>query len=588
MTFEIGLVLALALIAMALFSLERVPVDVVALGLLVALLVAGVLDPKAALAGFASDAVIVIAGLFVLTAGLKASGIVEWFGTLIERVARGRRGRSHAVLLGMVAAVSAFMNNTTTTATLMPVGIGIARANREPPSRILMPLAFASILGGSITLIGTSTNVIVSGLLPRYHQPPLGLFELAPVALPVAVLGVVYLLIAAPRLLPERADAPLAETYSLLDYLTEVEVGADSPLVGHTVAEEGFGKKWDLQLLRIMRRGDALEPTPDEVLEAGDLLLVEGNLDNLLRVGQGQGLAIRRQGGGGTAPLAVEGEMLIEAVVLPRSELVGRTLRDASFRQRYGATVIALNRHAEPVVEKIGLIPIGVGDVLLIQGGREATARLQAQPGLLFLRDRPVVRRERRALVAPLTFAVAIVLGGSGVLALPTAVLAGCFVLLATRTLSTQEAYRSIDWSILVLIAAMIGYGQAMDTTGAASFIADHLLAVSAGWGPTAVVAAFYLLTVALTQPMSNQAAALVVLPVAVEVALSAGLNPRAMAVTVALAASNSFLTPLEPSCLLVYGPGRYRFLDFPRLGFGLTVLAFVVTVVLVPRVWPL
>ncbi len=585
---EITFVLVLMLLAVVLFSLETVPVEVVALGILTALILSGVLTPQEALAGFANEAVIVIGGLFVITAGLRTSGALDALGRLVERAAARGAGRALALLLVTVAGASAFMSNTTTTAVFLPIGLALAKSGSLSPGRVFMPLAFASILGGSITLFGTSTNLIVSGLLPRWGEAPLGLFELLPVALPIALLGLVYLLVAAPRLLPERGGEETGDAALVRQYLAEITVLEGSPLLSRTVAEAALGRRHDLNLLAILSGGVSRLPEPGDRFAAGDQLLVESHPDRLLAVAGKLGLALP---GALRRPPRLPADTtfkLTELVVLPRSELVGRTLAETRFRQRFGASVIALHRHADAVLEKLAGIPLRVGDVLLAYGESTAVERLLAQRGLLVLSHRTPPSRPRfAALMAGGVFLLTVILAASGVVALSGAVLLGCFLLFISRASTPQEAYAAIEWRLLILIAGMLGFGTALVETGAASWLADAVIEVLGDLGPRAVLAAFYLLTLILTQPMSNQAAALVVLPVALEAAVGIGLAPRAMAVTVALAASNSFLTPLEPSCLLVYGPGRYRFLDFARLGAGLTVIAFLLVVLLVPWVWP-
>jgi di/tricarboxylate transporter len=587
---QIAFILAVLAAAAILFSLERVPVDVVALGVLVALLATGILTPSEALAGFASEAVVVIGGLFVLTAALRHSGALDILSGWVQRSAGQRPGLAYATLLALVAATSAFMNNTTTTAVFVPVAIALARTLGRPPSQVLMPVAFASILGGTITLIGTSTNVIASGLLPDYQLAPLRMFELTPVGLPSALLGVAYLLAVSRRLLPGREEVELAQRYHIRDYLTEVVVMPRSPLVGQTVAEAALGRRWDLNLVAILRGKVTVSPEPEVRLAEGDLLLVESRLDALLGLGESVGLAIRRGPEEGAAEgLLGPGGKLVEALVLPRSNLTGRTLQESRFRQRYGASVVALNRHAEAVLEKLGRIPLRVGDVLLIHGQPAAISRLLTQTGLLVLSDREVRGRTPRLAAATVAiFGTAVALATTGLVTLSGAILLGCLSLLVIRSLTPQEAYEAVDWRMLVLIAGMMALGRAMTKTGAVDLLADAVVDQIGGLGPLGLLAGFYLLTVLLTQPMSNQAAALVVLPVAIGVALEAGINPRAMAVTVTLAASSSFLTPLEPSCLLVYGPGRYRFFDFPRLGAGLTLLVLLLTLLVVPAIWGL
>ncbi len=588
---EVTIVLVLLAVVGFLFCFERVPVDVVALGVVVVLLATRILSPLEALAGFSNEAVVVIGGLFVLTAGLKNGGFLELLADRVRLLGGGRPRLAVALLLVPVASVSAFTNNTTCTAVFLPVAIALARAEKLPPSQLLMPVAFASILGGTVTLIGTSTNVIVSGLLPSYGLAPLGMFELAPVGLPVAAAGLLFLIFLAHRILPAHHEVALEQQYHIRDYLTEVVVQPRSPLVGKSVAEAGFGKRWDLNLLGIMRDRRELSFESGGVLAAGDVLLVEGKLDTLLSLGNSAGLLIRRGPDEASGPdLAVGTGKLIEALVLPTSDLVGRTLKEVGFRQRYGASVVALNRHSDPQLEKLGHITLAVGDVLLVYGEEGVLSRLLGQGDLLILSDRPRLATPRgaAALLPAAALVLFVVLSATGAVSLAGAVLLACLLLFLSRALTPQEAYDAVDWRLLVLVAGMMALGTALSKTGAAAWLAESLMEPLGGMGPLAVLAGFYALTTALTQPMSNQAAALVVLPLAMGVAKSAGIDPRAMAVTVTLAASSSFLTPLEPSCLLVYGPGRYRFLDFPKLGLGITLIALILTLALVPRFWPL
>lgn len=583
-------VLAVLGVAAVLFCLERVPVDAVALGVMVVLLLAGILEPEEALAGFANEAVVVIGGLFVLTAGLKKSGFLEWLGTRLQRVAARRPRLGSGMLLGIVAAASAFMSNTTTTAVFLPVALSFSRSTNTPPSRLLMPLAFASILGGSITLIGTSTNVLTSGLMTQNGLAPLGLFELAPVALPLAVIGLLYLLIAPRWLLAAHPVEEPEDEYGLRDYLTELVIGPRSPFVDRTLAEADLARRWNVNVLGWVGEGGRLvTPSPEMVLGAGDHLLAEGRLGALEKLVAEADVGIHR-GPGEPAGLE-EGPSLaahlLEVLVLPRSELVGRSLAEVDFRQRFGANAVALNRHGEPLIDKVGRIPLTVGDVLLLYG-EEAAERLLAHQGLLLLSRRRPRQAGTKTVLAPAIFALVLVLNVTGVLALVGSVLLGCLLLLAARCLTPQEAYAAVEWRLLVLVAGMMAAATAMVKTGAVTLIAGAVLEAAGGLSHLGLLAIFYVLTLLLTQPMSNQTAALIVLPVALGIAAEAGMSPRATAVTISLAASCSFLTPLEPSCLLVYGPGRYRFLDFPKLGIGLTLLAMVLTLLIVPLVWPL
>ncbi|ABF45685.1 Citrate transporter [Deinococcus geothermalis DSM 11300] len=568
-------------LALVLFATEWLPVDVTALLLLGALLVLGLLQPKEAFAGFGSDTVLTLASLFILTRVLLRAGVIEWVGVMLARRARNAGGVIRG-MLSAVAGVSALTSNTATTAVFLPVVTGLARRAGIAPSRVLMPLAFASILGGTVTLIGTTTNLVVSGALPALGLQPLGFFELAWVGLPVAVVGLLYLFFVAPRLLPAR-DAVLEE--SLRAYLADLTVAPGSPLAGQTLRETGLGRDHGLTVVAVRRGSNTFyAPGPDFRVQEGDTLAVEGAPDRILSGKSTLGIFSKSeqklQVEGGAAPV-----QLVEAVVMPGSPLAGRTLRESRFRERYGLSVLALHRRAR-TVERLAGLRVQVGDVLMIQGRAERIAALGDH--LTVLGDLTEAQRDlRKAPLALLLFGGAVALGALGLLPLSVAVVIAVALALALRLIAPEEAYRAVEWPVIVLVACMLAFGTAFEDTGAARVLTGALSGVLAPLGPYGLLAALFAVTVALTQPMSNQAAALVMLPLAIGTAKALGYDPRPFVIGITVAASNSFITPLEPSCMLVYGPGRYRFLDFVRVGTGLTLVTFAVALLVIPRVWP-
>lgn len=575
------ILLILFVTALVLFATEWLPVDVTALGLLSALLLLGLLTPREAFAGFGSDTVLTLASLFILTRVLLRAGVIEWVGVSVARRSRNATATLRS-LLGTVAGVSAFTSNTATTAVFLPVVAGMARRAGIPASRALMPLAFASILGGTITVIGTSTNLVVSGALPAAGQEPLGFFELAWVGVPVAALGLAYLFFVAPRLLPAR-DAQLEE--SLRAYLADLTVAAGSPLAGQTLRETGLGRDHGLTVVAV-RRGEQptqYAPGPDFRVHEGDTLTVEGPTERILAGKSTLGVVSKSEQ---KLPQDEAGAVrLVEAVVMPGSPLLGRTLREARFRERYGASVLALHRRARNV-ERLGRLRIQVGDVLMVQGGAERIDSLGEH--LVVMGDLTERQRDlRRAPLALLLFGGAVLLGGLGVVPLAVAVVVAVALSLMFRLITPEEAYGSVEWPVIVLVACMLAFGTAFEDSGAARALTGALSGVLEPLGPYGLLGALFLVTVLLTQPMSNQAAALVMLPLAIGTAKALGYDPRPFIIGITVAASNSFITPLEPSCMLVYGPGRYSFMDFVRVGSGLTLLTFVVALLIIPRVWP-
>lgn len=609
MTQPIATVLVLLLVALVLFATEKIPIDIVTILLVIGLVLTGTLDVSEAFAGFGNDIVITIAGLFVLTGGLVKTGVVDLVGRRLHRIAGGNEFKLTTLVMFTAAACASVMKNTTTTAMFVPVVLGIAHRARVQPSKLLMPLAFGAILGGTCTLIGTSTNLAVSGALAKLGRggelasqfgvspdalAPFSMFELTPVGIAIVAVGMLYMLAVGLRLLPSRGlgDQSLVDQYQMREYISEVIVLEDSPLVGKTLAEGNLSEMLDLTVIGILRgKQNRLPPRGEEVLQAGDLLLVQGRMEDILRVKDEAGIEIRPDFELSTSDISRSGD-LYEVMVLRGSDLTNRTLRSLNFRDRYDLTVLAINRHGMALLTKLSTVTLRFGDVLLVQGEKSCVERLTSDGHVLMLEGELGGKRERadKRIWAALAFVVFL---SFSVMHLPqvplaVAVLLGVLILLASRAVVLQEVYDLIDWRLIVLIAGMISFGTAMEKTHADQYLADIIVNNFSSYGALAVLAGFFAMTVALTQPMSNQAAALVVLPIAVKTALALGLNPRTFAVAVTYAASCSFLTPLEPACVLIYTPGRYRFLDFVKVGSILTIAVFAIVMLLVPYFWPL
>jgi di/tricarboxylate transporter len=610
MTQPVATVLVLLIVALVLFATEKIPIDVVTILLVIGLVLTGTLNVSEAFAGFGNDIVITIAGLFVLTGGLVKTGVVDLVGRRLHRIAGGNEFKLTTLIMFTAAVCASVMKNTTTTAMFVPVVLGIAQRARVQPSKLLMPLAFGAILGGTCTLIGTSTNLAVSGalaklgqngeLLQRFQlssQPlaPFTMFELTPVGIAIVVVGMLYMLLLGLRLLPARGSADsLVEQYGMRQYISEVVVVEGSPLAGKTLEEGNLSEILDLTVIGIIRGTQGrLPPRGEEVLQEGDLLLVQGRMEDILRVKEEAGLEIRPDFELQPHDLEAGDVELFEVMILRGSEMTNRTLRSLNFRDRYDLTVLAINRHGMALLTKLSTVTLRFGDVLLMQGTKAGVERLTSDGHVLLLEEGDLQGRRERAgkrwwavgaFVVFLSFSV---LHLSQV-PLAIAVLFGVLILLASRALHLREVYELIDWRLIVLIAGMISFGTAMEKTRADQYLADIIVNNFQSYGGLAVLAGFFALTVALTQPMSNQAAALVVLPIAVKTALALGLNPRAFAVAVTYAASCSFLTPLEPACVLIYTPGRSRFLDFVKVGSILTIAVFAIVMHLVPYFWPL
>ena len=588
MTLSILLVLALLVAIVVVFSFEWVGVDMATLILLSVLVLSGILTVGEAFSGFANEIIIILASIFVLSGALMKGGVLDHLSEVFHRLAGGSRNKVLLCVMPVTTFISSFMNNTTTTAVMMPAVISLCRKSRLNASKVLIPLAYASMLGGTCTLIGTSTNVAASGYVASTGLAPFSMFEFLPVGVAICVMGILYVIVAGHRLLPETREAGLEEQYAIREFLSEVVVTPGSPLAGQALRDSRLGQM-GLQVRGILRGGRRLDPAPGLPLEEGDLLLVQTTREGLLQVKETAGIEIKPDLKMGDLDHATATMKIAEAILMPQSSIVGRTIKELDFRRRFGVTVIAIYRQGHALADRIGGLPLKVGDVLLLQARPERLRDLADNPDLLILQEiehQPA--RRRKGLYAVGIFLLAVIASSFELVPLPIAFLLAALAVIGTRLITMEEAYDLIDWRLLVLIAGMTSFGLAMRKTGAAEYLAGLIAGWTAGLPVVFLMLAFTVLTILLTQPMSNAAAALVVLPVAMDTATKMGYDPRAFAVLVTLAASLSFITPFEPSCLIVYGPGKYKFRDFMVCGLPLTALVVVMLMILVPIFWPL
>lgn len=590
MTLSILLLLMILVIALLFFSFEWVPPDVTALGVLLALIVLGLVPLDQAFSGFGSDTVMLLLGLLIMTAALMRTGVVEVVSRKLLEFTSKRPGSLLPATMVAVASLSTVINNTAAAAFFLPVILGLSQRSKMSASRLLMPMAFGAILASSVTLVSTSTNVVVSGLITQAGLPPIGMFELTPVGIPVLAAGLLYMLFFGQRLIPERSTTEtLTDIFGLRPYLAELRIASDSSLAGKTLAESGLGRNFDLTVLAILREEKRqLDPSAEALLESGDMLLVEGSSEAILKIKDVAGIDLQADAKF-SDHLQNEGLGLAEVVLLPRSPFIGRTPKGLQMRERYQIQVLAINRRTGVIRSKIADTRLQLGDVLLVQGSEKQIAALQTENAfdVLGVMDAQRFNRQQAWIVIAI-FTGAFLLGAFQLVPLPAAMLLGALLVFVTRCITPDDAYRQVDWKVLILIGSMLALGVAMQSTGTAAFLAERLTALVGTWNPLWLLTGFFALTVLLTQPMSNQAAAAVVIPVALQTAIQLDLNPRTFAMMIAIAASTSYLTPLEPACLMVYGPGRYRFMDFIRVGGLLTIVVYLLAILLTPLLWPL
>jgi len=553
MEWNIVIVLTLLVITIILFALELFSVDVITLIMLLILVATKVLSPADAFSGFSEEIIVMLASIFVIGGALQETGVLDAVIGKLTRPAGTSEVRILFVILVVCSGLSAFMNNTTVTAMFIGPVLTLARQQGLASSRMLLPMAYASIFGGTCTLVGTSTNLAVSGFIAREQMKPLGLFEITPIGLIITAAGIAYLMLVGRRLLPKNPDQ--AKDFLIPDYLSEIAVLPQSPLVGQRALESDLAKK-GFRILRAIRNHQGVPIDPEFALQADDILVVAANVENLIQVQAAEGIQIRVRLVQGDHDLRGMNIKFAEVLVTPQSDLLDRSL-DSIQREEHGLNIVAIHRRGHASTDNIGTMRLKVGDLLLVQAHKDVLEGLRRERELAVLGQFTPPRLKR-------------------------------LLVILFRCLTIEQAYEFIDWRLLILIGGMTAFGVAIEQTGAAQLLARGIDNLLSAWGVRGILTGYFVLTILLTQPMSNAAAALVVLPVALQSARDLGANERTFAIAIMLAASVSFIAPFEPSCILVYGPGKYRFMDFVKTGALLTLILTIVVLSLIPVFWPL
>ncbi|MCL4867687.1 MAG: anion permease [Anaerolineae bacterium] len=592
MTPEIALTLGIVVVAVVLFATEKLRVDVIAMLVLLTVGLTGLVTPEQVFAGFANPAVITVWAVYIVSGALFRTGVADMLGERIIRLAGPSEPRLIAVIMLSCGTMSAFMNNIGATAVLLPAVIGISRQAKIPLSRLLIPLSFSSLMGGNMTLIGTPPNVLAAALLTERGLESFNFFSFTPMGIIVFSTGILYMVFFGRHLLPQHTkEQDPQDAYQLQKYVSEVRIVAGSKLDGQNLFDSRLGADYDFNVLFVIHEG-ATKTTPhrNTVLQAGDLIIVEGNLDNLLRAQQDLGVVIEAEHKWDWAEVQEEDFAVVQATLSPRSAIVGRTLRGIAFRDRYGFSALAIRRHGSVITERLRDVRLMFGDTLLLKGPKHRLVGLRE--GNEFLLLEPVdleTRRRHKAVWAVGIMLLVLLLVTLFKLPIALAMVIGAVLTVLSNTQTMDEAYQSIEWRSIFLIAGMLPLGLAMEATGTARYLADLLVGGLGSLGPLAVLAGIYILASLITEPMSNAAATVLIVPIAIDIAIGLNADPRAFVLATVIGASTSFLTPVgHQANVLVFGPGGYRFTDYTRVGFPLNVVIFIVTMVFLPMLWPL
>lgn len=596
MTPDIAFALSILVIGFILFVTETFTLDVTALLLLSILFLLGYLSPTEAVSGFSNPAVITIAFLFVLSHALQKTGVLEYIVIRVNRLASRSKVLGTAVYLIAIGITSAFVNNTAIVAIFMPVTIRLAHTYQVSPSKMLIPLSYAAILGGTLTLVGTSTNLLVNSIYSANgNVEPLGMFEFAQYGVILMSLGLLYLLFFAPRLLPSRTvTSSLTKSYHLGGYLTEMKIVEGSPLLGKTCLERGINYNYDVMVLDILREKQLItrniRRTP---LKIGDILFVRGTLENFLRMKEIEKVALLTDEKLTQSELEQEDNVLVECLLTDQSELVGRSLMSSNFRQQFGAFILAIRREGDIFRKKIAHVILQAYDTLLVYGPIKKIEGLSDKADFIVLGEvEAELRKQRFWWVSIIVILGAVILATLGIMPIMKGAIIGVAFLLALKVLTPQESYQSVHWQVIVLIAALIPVGLVIQNTGTAEWIgmiiSDIARMSSPKWHAHILLALIYLITMILTEVSSNAATAIIMTPIAIAVSGQMGFDSRPFIFAVAFAASASFITPVGyQTNLMVYGPGGYKFSDFIRVGFPIAILFWISAIIFLPMIWP-
>ena len=579
------MVLAILVGTVALFVSEKYPLDLVAMIGLGALLAFRLVTPEEGFSGFSNPATLTVAAMFILSAGLQKTGATAAVGRLMVRF-----GTNHyaalIVIMGTITVMSAFVNNTAAVAVFIPLVMILANRRRVSASKLLIPLSYASQFGGVCTLIGTSTNLLVSSISEQAGYGSFSMFEFSRMGLILFAAGVAFFLLFGRWLLPDRQVREIAATYHLGEYVTEMRVRHDSQLVGKSVLDSRLGAEHDVTVLRVLQVGEAGWAPLRQVLEPDHVILVHGSIGELMRL-RSLGLEMNVDFKLRDETLQTEDLRLVQALVAPGSSLIGHTLKELDFRNRYKSLVLAMLRRGETINDKLSSISLSLGDVLLLQAHEDDITGLRRNKDFIVLDEVPGTALHHRApLVIGILVAV-VGLAAFNVFPILVTALLGCVALLVTRVLHIEEAYNAINWQVIFLLAGILPLGIAMQTSGAAGFLAERAVGVVGDMGPVAVLAVIYLMTSIMTDTMTNAAAAVLLAPIAISTAEQIGVDPRPFLMAITFAASTGFSTPVGyQTNTMIYNPGGYKYTDFLRTGVPLSILFWILSVIFIPRLW--
>jgi di/tricarboxylate transporter len=591
MSFQIGLTLFIIAAAVVLFATEKLRVDVIAMLVLLTLALTGLVTTEQAFSGFSSPAVITVWAVYIVSGALFKTGVTDIIGERITRTAGSSEPRLIAVIMIACGTMSAFMNNIGATAVMLPAVVGISRKSGVPLSRLLIPLSFASLMGGNMTQIGTPPNILASSILTERGLPSFSFFDFTPMGMIVFTTGILYMVFIGRHLLPARKNVEDKQVDTLREYVTELRVLSDSMLIAKPLDKLQLADNYDISIFGIIRGGKKLPRIEGATtIEKDDTLIVSGDAQSLMGVVDKLGLEIEADARFKLSDLGSDSVEIFEATLMPRSSMNGKSLKQINFRDRYDLTVLAIWRHGQILVRHLGDVKLQIGDSLLLKGLRQRITDFRQSDPFIVLEAVQIESQRRGKIPVMLAImALVLILTTLAGLHISTALVIGSILSVLLGVHSMDEAYQAIEWRSVFLIAGMLPLGIAMQETGTAQYLANGIVNFAGGYGVIAVLAGIYILASLITEPMSNAAATVLMVPIGIDIALRLGVNPQTFVLAIVIGASTSFLTPVgHQANVLVMGPGGYRFGDYTRVGWLLNVFILISTMIFLPILWPL
>jgi len=588
--FEILLVSALIIVAIVLLVTERYSFDTVALIIMSVLLVSGILTVEEALSGFSNQATITIAAMFVLSDSIRRTGALNSVGDKLSKLGKQNYWLALIVIMIVTSVCSAFINNTAAVAIFIPIMIEVAADIGVSPSKLLMPVSFAAMLGGSCTLIGTSTNLLVNSIAQKYGEPSFSMFEFTLLGIIFLFFGLIYLSSIGIRLIPpRRTQKGLVADFELNRFLTDVIVEEGCEQIGKRVGESSFIEELDLEVIQIFRESnEPLPETQEVILKSGDILRIRGRLREIKKLLEQEELSLRPRKNWYDIDFESETTTLVEAIVAPDSHLESRKVSEINFHEEFGIALLAFRRGKELQRRELGEVRLTGGDSLLLSVDREHLPELKQNRAFVLVSEVGLSYYRKEKMPIAIAILIGVVSAAAfGIIPIVASAMTGCVLLILTGCLTSKEVYEAISWEVILLLGGVLSLGLAMQKTGVAELISKLLISILGNWGPAALLSGFFLLSMLLTNIMSNQATAALIAPIVIQTANSLQVSPRPFLFAVSYAASMSFLTPVGyQTNAMVYGPGQYKFTDFTKVGALLNIVLWIIATFAIPMIW--